>query len=66
MLYTIIIEESISQEFRINANSAEEAMNIAEGKYKNGEFILSPGILVSKQMCAKNENGTDVTEWIEF
>lgn len=42
----------------------EDAMNIAEQKYNTGEFILAPGILVAKQMCA--ENGTETTEWTEF
>lgn len=30
MIYSITIEELISQEFKINANSIEEAMCIAE------------------------------------
>ena len=66
MIYSITIEETISQEFKINASSMEEAMNTAEEKYNSGEFILAPGALVAKQMCAENESGTEVSEWIEF
>ena len=32
MIYSITIEELISQEFKINANSIEEAVSIAEEK----------------------------------
>lgn len=64
MTYYVTIEELVSKKFRINADSMEDAMNIAEQKYNTGEFILAPGILVAKQMCA--ENGTETTEWTEF
>lgn len=66
MIYYVIIEEMISKEFKINADTIEEAMNIAEEKYSNGEFILDPGTLVAKQMYAENENGTETTEWVGF
>lgn len=66
MIYSITIEETISQEFKIDASSMEEAMNIAEKKYNSGEFILAPGALVAKQMYAENESGTETSEWIEF
>ena len=33
MIYSVTIEELISQEFKINANYIEEAMYIAKEKY---------------------------------
>lgn len=66
MTYYITIEELVSKNFKVNADSIEEAMNIAEEKYNEGEFILDPGSLVAKQMCAENEIGTETTEWMEF
>lgn len=66
MIYFVTIEELISQEFKINANSLEEAMYIAEEKYTKGELVLAPGMLVNKQMQAKNADGTEETEWTEF
>ena len=64
MAYYVTIEELVSKKFKVDAYSMEEAMNIAKEKYNTGEFILAPGILVAKQMCA--ENGTETTEWTEF
>lgn len=63
--YTIIIEETVSQGFEIEAESAEDAMEIAEQKYNNGEFVLEPGNLVSKQMAITSPEN-EVTEWTEF
>ena len=41
--YAIAIEETVVKEFEVYAGDSEEAMEIAEKKYKNGEFILDPG-----------------------
>lgn len=63
--FTITIEETVSQEFNVEAESAEEAMEIAEEKYNNGEFVLEPGELVCKQMAITSPND-EATEWTEF
>lgn len=63
--FVITIEEFVSKEFVVEAKDAEEAMEIAEKKYKNGEFVLDPGELVAKQM-AITEPDDEATEWCEF
>lgn len=63
--FVISIEEIISQDFEIIAESADEAMNIAEDKYRKGELVLSPGELHFKQM-AISEPDNEATEWCEF
>ena len=63
--FTIIIEEIVSQPFVVEAESAEEAMQTAEDKYHNGEFVLEPGALICKQMAIV-EPDDEVTEWTEF
>lgn len=65
MAYYVTIEELVSKKFKVDADSMEEAMNIAK-KYNTGEFVLEPGELVAKQMYAENESGTEMTEWTEF
>lgn len=62
MIYSVTIEELISQEFKINANSIEEAMYIAKEKY----ICACPGTLVAKQMHAISEDSAEITEWTEF
>lgn len=66
MKYYVTIEEMVSQRFKIDANSMEEAIKVAEEKYNKGELVLTPGVLVAKQMYAENESGTEATEWMEF
>lgn len=66
MIFYVTIEELISQDFEINANSIEEAISIAKEKYNGGKFVLAPGTLIAKQMQAKNEDSTEITEWTEF
>ncbi len=63
--YTVTIEEMVSQGFEVEADSAEEAMRIAEEKYDSGEFVLEPGELVAKQMAITSPDN-EATEWKEF
>ena len=64
--YTVTIEEIISEDFEVTADTEEEAAKIAEKKYRNGEFVLEPGKLISKQMQINNLTDNEITEWIEF
>lgn len=63
--FIVTIEETVSQGFEVEAESAEEAMVIAEEKYNNCEFVLEPGELVSKQMAITSPE-SKATEWTEF
>lgn len=64
-IFKIHIEECVVETFEVEANDLEEAMEIAEANYYNGEFVLAPGSVVTKQMSAEDENGK-TTEWVEF
>jgi hypothetical protein len=64
--FVVAIEEMVSQEFEIFAKNDEEAMQIAEEKYKNGELVLSPGNLVCKQISVRNTETNLGCEWVEF
>lgn len=63
--FAITIEEMVSQEFDVEAETAEEAMEIAEEKYKSGEFVLEPGGLTCKQMAITSPDD-EATEWTVF
>ena len=53
------------QNFEIEADSQEEALNKLETGYKNGIYVLEPGEVQSKKMSiVKPEQ--NATEWIEF
>jgi hypothetical protein len=49
MKYTILIEEHVSQYFEIEADSENEALEIAEKKYQSCELVLEPGYLLEKR-----------------
>ena len=65
MKYTITIEETNAKDFEIEAESAEEAYEMAEQKYKDGEFILDPGECQFRQI-AITKPSDEATEWREF
>ena len=65
MKYTITIEETVAKDFKIEANSADEAYKMAEQKYKDGEFVLDPGECQFKQIAITSPSN-ESTEWTEF
>lgn len=58
--YFITIEETTSQVFEINANSLEQAKDLAIEKYNAGEFVLIPGELLDKKIQV-SDNDKDLT-----
>ena len=65
MKYTITIEETVAKDFEIEARDADEAYEIAERKYKSGDFVLDPGGCQFKQI-AITKPSNECTEWREF
>ena len=63
-LFRIAIEETVVDEFILEADNKDDAIEIAIQKYKEGEFILEPGNLIGKQMAVVDY--TSPTEWFEF
>lgn len=64
MKITVTIEEHISQAFEVEADTLEEAMEIADDKYYSGDYILDNANVTAKLMMA--ENDYESTEWEEF
>ena len=64
MKITVTIEEHISQAFEVEADTIEKAMEIAEDKYRSGEFVLENPCITAKLMMA--ENNYEATGWEEF
>ena len=65
-LYTVTIEETVSEEFQIEAASLEEAEEIAMTKYRSGEIVLESGNLTSALMEVCAVDGSGCTDWIEI
>ncbi len=65
MEFKVIIEETVAQEFAVEAACREEALEIAREKYESGEFVLCPGEVQGRRMAAC-EPADEAREWIEF
>ena len=67
MKFKITIEEHISQVFEVEATNIEEAMEIAEQKYYDGEFVVDNcNAPTAKLMMAEDVYGDEQTEWRDF
>lgn len=55
--FSIIIEETVSQKFEIEADSIDEALELAREGYLDGEYVLEPGDLESAKAihCESNK-----------
>ena len=62
--YFVVIEETISEEFEIDAESKEDAISKAIEKYKSCEFVLCPGNLESRKISIVDDS--EDYDWIEF
>ena len=63
--YHVVIEEIISEEFEIEANSEEDAISKAINEYDSGSFVLSPGNVEGRQIAIVGEDD-EFKDWIEF
>ena len=61
----VTIEEHISETYEIEADNIEEAMQIAEERYWNGEYVLGSEASVTARLMSADD-GKDCTEWTEF
>ena len=59
--FTITIEDLVSQYFKIQAESKEEAIEKAIEMYQMGELVLAPGDVEAKRIHADSSD-----EWMEF
>ena len=63
MNYKVTIEETIVQDFEVEANSREEAYEIARKKYRDNEFVLESSECNYQQMSIPDEKSGDLKEW---
>ena len=61
--YQIVIEETIVDDFTVEADSPDEARSIAERKYKSGEFVIEDGEVQTRCIAV---NDTDCENLIDF
>lgn len=65
MKYLISIEETVVEEFEVDADSPEDVLAIASDKYYKEEFVLSPGEVQERKMAILLPEQY-ATDWDEF
>ena len=63
--YTVVIEETLVEEFEVVARTEKEALEIAHKKYKNKEFVLESGEVQYVQIAVVDPNKEKIN-WIEM
>ena len=66
MKFTITIEEHIVQDFCVEADDMETAMELAEQKYKDGEFVVENGEAQTVLMAGRCPETDETTEFTEI
>ena len=59
MKYTIIIEETVSEEFILETKSRKAALEEARRLYRQGAWVLEPGNLVEVRFQVLEEEMAD-------
>ena len=63
--YRVVIEETVSEEFEIEATSEEEAVSNAIQEYDAGNFVVGSDNVEHRQISVIGDDG-ELTNWIEF
>lgn len=65
--YYITIEQPLCKTWELDADTIEQAHEMASEKYKAGEFVLtSDDIGTSAQIKIQDENNDDAIEWTDL
>ena len=62
--YRVIIEETIAEEFEVEAATAEEAISKSIDEYHAGNFVLSSGEVQDKKISVAEND--EFKNWISF
>lgn len=63
--YHVIIEETISETFEIEAASQEDAVSAAIREYNAGNFVVGSDNVEHRQISVVDDDG-ELTDWVEF
>ena len=61
--FTIVIEETLADRFEVEAETEEEALEIAIEKYENAEFILQPESCYSSEVWPEENPDNRIDIW---
>ena len=64
--YQIIIEETVVDDFTVEASSPDEARSIGERKYKLGEFVIEAGEVQNRRIAVNDTECENLIDFQEF
>ena len=64
--YQIIIEETIVDDFTIEASSPQEAQSIAEQMYHDGKIVLENGEVQTRRIAVNDTECENLIDFHEF
>ena len=64
--YQIIIEETVVDDFTVEASSPEEAQSIAEQLYRDGKIVLESGEVQQKRIAVNGDDCEDIIDFHQF
>ncbi len=64
--YQIVIEETVVDDFTVEANSPEEAQSIAEQLYRDGRIVLESGEVQQKRIAVNDTECENLIDFHEF
>ena len=64
--YQIIIEETVADDFTVEANSPQEAQSIAERMYHEGGIVLESGEVQQKRIAVNDSDCENLIDFQEF
>ena len=64
--FIVNIEEVVSENFEVEADDKDEALEIVMRAYNSGEIVLEPGELVEKKIAVFDEANNEWSEYEEF
>ena len=64
--YQIVIEETIVDDFTVEASSPQEAQTIAEQLYHDGKIVLESGEVQLRRIAVNNKDCENLIDFQEF
>lgn len=53
--YAVVIEETLSQTFLVEAKFPEKAAELARARYRSGTYVLEPGEATDVRLCVEDK-----------
>ena len=64
--YQIVIEETVVDDFTVEADSPQEAQSIAEQMYHDGKIVLENGEVQTKRIAVNDTECENLIDFHEF